>query len=42
MRFVWLEDVRAGIGRGAKLRGLLDARRARRLPGARAGPSTRP
>ncbi len=34
VRFVWLEDVRAGLGLGAKLRGLLDARRARRLPGA--------
>ena len=36
MRFVWLEDLRAGFGRVAKLRGLLDARLARRLPGARA------
>ena len=35
VRFVWLEDVRAGIGRGDKLRGWLAARRARRLPGAR-------
>ncbi len=34
VRFVWLEDVRAGLGLGAKLRGLLDARRARALPGA--------
>ena len=32
--FVWLEDVRAGLGTRAKLRGWLDARRARRLPGA--------
>ena len=35
VRFVWLEDVRAGLGLGAKLRGLLDARRARGLAGAR-------
>ncbi len=35
LRFVWLEDLRAGFGRIAKLRGLLDARLARRLPGAR-------
>lgn len=35
VRLVWLEDLRAGIGRGAKLRGLFDARRARALPGAR-------
>ena len=35
VRFLWLEDVRAGLGRAAKLRGLLDARFARRLPGAR-------
>ncbi len=34
VRFVWLEDVRAGLGMGAKLRGWLDAQRARRLPGA--------
>ncbi len=34
VRFVWLEDVRAGLGLGAKLRGLVDARRARGLPGA--------
>ncbi len=36
VRFVWLEDVRAGLGLRDKLRGWLDARRARRLPGARA------
>jgi acyl-[acyl-carrier-protein]-phospholipid O-acyltransferase/long-chain-fatty-acid--[acyl-carrier-protein] ligase len=35
VRFVWLEDIRAGIGPWAKLRGLIDAARARRLPGAR-------
>ncbi len=35
VQFVWLEDVRASLGTAAKLRGLLDARRARRLPGAR-------
>jgi acyl-[acyl-carrier-protein]-phospholipid O-acyltransferase/long-chain-fatty-acid--[acyl-carrier-protein] ligase len=32
--FVWLEDVRATVDRNAKLRGLLDYARARRLPGA--------
>ena len=37
VEFVWLEDVRAGLGRAAKLRGLLDLQLARRLPGARAG-----
>ena len=36
VRFVWVEDLRAGFGRAAKLRGLLDARLARRLAGARA------
>jgi len=36
VRFVWLEDLRAGFGLPAKLRGWLDARLARRLPGARA------
>ncbi len=35
VRFVWLEDVRAQFGLIAKLRGWIDARRARRLPGAR-------
>ena len=34
VRFLWLEDVRAGLGAWAKLRGWLDARLARRLPGA--------
>ena len=37
VRFLWLEDMRAGLGLGAKLRGWLDAKRARRLPGARIG-----
>jgi acyl-[acyl-carrier-protein]-phospholipid O-acyltransferase/long-chain-fatty-acid--[acyl-carrier-protein] ligase len=36
VRFVWLEDVRAGLGTAAKLRGWWDARFAGRLPGARA------
>ena len=36
VRFVWLEDVRAELGVAARLRGLVDARFARRLPGARA------
>ncbi len=35
VRFLWLEDVRARLGLGAKLRGWIDAKRARRLPGAR-------
>ena len=35
VRFVWLEDVRAGVRVADKLRGWLDARRARLLPGAR-------
>ena len=34
IRFVWLEDLRAGLGRMAKLRGLLDSRRPHRLAGA--------
>ena len=34
VRFVWLEDVRATLGLRAKLRGMWDARWARRLPGA--------
>ena len=34
VRFVWLEDLRAGFGVGAKLRGWLDALRPGRLPGA--------
>ena len=35
VRFVWLDDIRAELGLLAKLRGMLDARFARRLPGAR-------
>ena len=35
VRFLWLEDVRAGLGQVAKLRGVLDTMLARRLPGAR-------
>jgi acyl-[acyl-carrier-protein]-phospholipid O-acyltransferase/long-chain-fatty-acid--[acyl-carrier-protein] ligase len=38
VRFVWLEDVRAGLGFVARMRGLWDVRRARRLPGCRAAP----
>ena len=38
VQFVWLEDVRAQIGLPARLRGMLDARQARRLPGAIAAP----
>jgi acyl-[acyl-carrier-protein]-phospholipid O-acyltransferase / long-chain-fatty-acid--[acyl-carrier-protein] ligase len=38
VRFIWLEDVRASIGLVAKLRGKLDARRARRLPGVAKDP----
>ena len=40
VRLVWLEDLRAGIGRGAKLRGLFDALRARALPGASLPPAS--
>jgi acyl-[acyl-carrier-protein]-phospholipid O-acyltransferase/long-chain-fatty-acid--[acyl-carrier-protein] ligase len=36
VRFVWLEDVRATIGAGDKLRAKRDAVFARRLPGAKA------
>ena len=36
LRFLWLEDIRATIGRRARLRGLLAAWRAHRLPGATA------
>jgi acyl-[acyl-carrier-protein]-phospholipid O-acyltransferase/long-chain-fatty-acid--[acyl-carrier-protein] ligase len=32
--FIWLEDVRAGLGLRQKLRGMWDARRAHHLPGA--------
>ncbi len=35
VRFIWLEDVRAGLGLSAKLRGWIDSKLARRLPGAR-------
>ena len=35
VRFVWLEDVRAGLGTAAKLRGMLDLLLAGRRPGAR-------
>jgi acyl-[acyl-carrier-protein]-phospholipid O-acyltransferase/long-chain-fatty-acid--[acyl-carrier-protein] ligase len=35
LRFVWLEDVRAGIGTADKLRGLLRSLTPRSLPGAR-------
>jgi acyl-[acyl-carrier-protein]-phospholipid O-acyltransferase/long-chain-fatty-acid--[acyl-carrier-protein] ligase len=35
VRIIWLEEVRATLGRGNKLRGLWDSWRARRLPGAR-------
>jgi acyl-[acyl-carrier-protein]-phospholipid O-acyltransferase/long-chain-fatty-acid--[acyl-carrier-protein] ligase len=38
LRFVWLEDVRATIGGGDKLRAKRDAVFARRLPGAKAAP----
>ena len=38
VRFVWLEDVRESIGIAAKLRGLWQARRARRLDGALGSP----
>ena len=40
VRFVWLEDVRAGLGRMDKLRGWLQARQPRRLPGARIPPAS--
>jgi acyl-[acyl-carrier-protein]-phospholipid O-acyltransferase/long-chain-fatty-acid--[acyl-carrier-protein] ligase len=38
VRFIWLEDLRATLGARAKLRGLRDHWRARRLPGALAAP----
>eukprot|EP01037_Dinobryon_pediforme_P005728 gene5729-5791_t len=38
VRFIWLEDVREGLGTKAKLRGLFDRRFARRLPGAKGHP----
>ena len=40
LRFVWMEDVRAAIGRRAKLRAMLGARRPRRQPGAGADPAS--
>jgi acyl-[acyl-carrier-protein]-phospholipid O-acyltransferase/long-chain-fatty-acid--[acyl-carrier-protein] ligase len=39
VRFVWLEDVRAGINGRAKLRGLFDALRARSMPHVSRAPS---
>ena len=40
VRFVWLEDLRATVGRGDKLRGLVDGWRPSRLPGYHADPDT--
>ena len=40
VRFVWMEDVRAGITRGDKLRATLSARRPRRQPGALSDPGS--
>jgi acyl-[acyl-carrier-protein]-phospholipid O-acyltransferase / long-chain-fatty-acid--[acyl-carrier-protein] ligase len=40
LRFIWLEDVRAGVDTRAKLQGMRDRRRARRLPGAGADPES--
>ncbi|MDB5383452.1 MAG: aas, partial [Rhodospirillales bacterium] len=40
VRFVWLEDLRAELGLFAKLRGMVDARFARRLPGAKLAPDS--
>jgi acyl-[acyl-carrier-protein]-phospholipid O-acyltransferase/long-chain-fatty-acid--[acyl-carrier-protein] ligase len=40
LRFIWLEDVRAGIGTRAKLQGMRDRWRARQLPGAGADPDS--
>ena len=37
VRFVWLEELRAGLGFKEKLRGMWDARRAHRLPGSATG-----
>lgn len=39
-RVVYLEDIRTGISLGAKLRGMIDARFARRLPGSRQDPAS--
>ena len=38
VRFVWLDEVREQLGIGTKLRGSIDARLARRLPGSRIRP----
>lgn len=38
VRFVWLEDVRAGLGFSTRMHGVWDARAARRLPGWVAAP----
>ncbi len=38
LRFIWLEDLRTGLGTRAKLQGMRDRQRARRLPGAGADP----
>ena len=38
VRFVWLDEVRSELGAGAKLRGWVDAKLARRLPGSRVRP----
>ncbi|MBR0655900.1 acyl-[ACP]--phospholipid O-acyltransferase [Roseomonas arctica] len=40
LRFIWLEDIRAELGLFAKLRGMVDARLARRLPGATSAPDS--
>ena len=40
LRFVWLEEIRAELGIFAKLRGMVDARLARRLPGAKVAPDS--
>ena len=38
VRFVWLDEVRGELGAGAKLRGWVDAKLGRRLPGGRVQP----
>ncbi len=40
VRFVWMEDMRAAITRGDKLRAMLSARRPRRQPGASSDPGS--
>jgi len=40
LRFIWLEDVRAGIGTRAKLQGMRDRWRGRQLPGAGTDPDS--